>query len=110
MWLRRLGLGDYRPRAEPHCIPFLGVLDLTRVSLVAAGWYHAAALTDVGLLYTGGSGADGAQGHGNTNSEHHEIPKVSALLDPPISPFAAAWAAFCIAARPSSARGLWSSL
>ena len=38
---------------------------MTRVKKVACSAYHCAAVTDVGLLFTWGTGADGALGHGN---------------------------------------------
>ena len=52
----------------PTPLAFGRELGLVRVSKVACSWFHSAAITDMGLLYTWGSGADGALGHGTTES------------------------------------------
>ena len=63
-----LGMEDNRGRLRPSPINFCGVVELTRVSKVSCSWYHSVALTDVGLLYSWGDGADGALGHRNRDN------------------------------------------
>jgi alpha-tubulin suppressor-like RCC1 family protein len=62
-----------------------GLVDLVRVAKVCCSWYHTAALTDVGIVFTWGNGADGALGHGDTDTRHMPT-AVDALLDihPPV--------------------------
>jgi len=61
-----LGLGDGLDRPWPSVIPLGLDLGLVRIRTVSSSWYHCAAVTEEGLVYTWGSGADGALGHGDS--------------------------------------------
>lgn len=61
-----LGTGSTKDAYFPMPIPFAGEVGTWRVNSIACGWYHTVALTDVGLVYSWGSGADGQLGHGDT--------------------------------------------
>ena len=62
-----LGTGNNlpHPSSRPARVYLQSNLAMTRVKKVACSSYHCAAVTDVGLLFTWGTGADGALGHGN---------------------------------------------
>mmetsp|Transcript_17705 Transcript_17705/g.38750 ORF Transcript_17705/g.38750 Transcript_17705/m.38750 type:complete len:951 (-) Transcript_17705:1419-4271(-) len=59
-------------------VPIWGILAFARVFKVSCGYYHCAALTDMGLVYTWGNGTDGALGQGNENDS--EIPRMVSAL------------------------------
>ena len=69
-----LGVGDSDDRHRPVRVSLSGVLELTRVYKVSCSWYHSLALTDMGLVYSWGSGSDGALGHGGV--EDHSRPRL----------------------------------
>ena len=62
-----LGTGNNlpHPSSRPARVFLQSNLAMTRVKKIACSSYHCAAVTDVGLLFTWGTGADGALGHGN---------------------------------------------
>lgn len=63
-----LGIGSSENRAyvSPMSVPLYSVIELSRMSKISASLHHCVALSDMGLVYTWGSGADGALGHGDT--------------------------------------------
>jgi len=63
-----LGHGLFSDAKLP--VPALFGLDLglVRVKSISCSWFHSAAVSDLGLVYTWGSGNDGALGHGNNTS------------------------------------------
>ncbi|KAA0162507.1 hypothetical protein FNF28_04681 [Cafeteria roenbergensis] len=60
-----LGTGGEGDAAAPSPVLVPPDLGAPRIVAVACGWYHCAAVTDLGTLYTWGSGADGALGDGS---------------------------------------------
>ena len=63
-----LGNGTLLTRAVPTRVLFGYDLGLLRIRQVACSWYHCAAVSDIGLLFTWGNGADGALGHGDLST------------------------------------------
>jgi len=64
--------------AEQQSIPLYPVLELSRISKVSCGLQHCGALSDIGMVFTWGNGADGALGHGDR--EHVSAPRLVAAL------------------------------
>jgi alpha-tubulin suppressor-like RCC1 family protein len=86
-----LGTGSREGRTygSPGPAPLWGMLELTRVSKLSCGWSHCVALTDAGLVWTWGAGAEGALGHGD--DAPCELPRlVAALAGEPGAPGAGA--------------------
>jgi hypothetical protein len=61
---QQLGLGDKKPRPSPTLVPRFAA-EGDSVAALACGASHTAALTARGRLFTWGSGAGGALGHGD---------------------------------------------
>lgn len=62
------GDGKFAVRQAPTLVRWNCELGLPRITQISVGWYHCAAVSDTGQLYTWGSGASGALGHGDTTS------------------------------------------
>ncbi|GBG33699.1 RCC1 and BTB domain-containing protein 1 [Hondaea fermentalgiana] len=62
-----LGIGTTEAKdfAAPMVVPMYSVIELARISKVSAALHHCVAMSDMGLVFTWGSGADGALGHGD---------------------------------------------
>jgi len=75
-----LGSHERKTFISAQVLPLWGVLEFVRISKVSCGWYHSALLTDMGLVYTWGSGEGGALGHGDF--EDCDVPRlVTAFTD-----------------------------
>lgn len=71
----RLGYMDIKKQAQPRLLKELKEHFILKLSL---GYYHAAALSDQGIVYTWGRGINGQLGHGSILNEDSVRP-VSAL-------------------------------
>lgn len=69
-----LGHAGFSPREYPEAVPFPATLGFVRIQCISCSWFHSAAVSDMGMLYTWGSGSDGALGHGNTSSVTSPLP------------------------------------
>lgn len=71
----RLGYIENKKQSQPRLLKELSGHNITKVSL---GYYHAAAVSDQGLVFTWGRGINGQLGHGSILNED-SVRLVSAL-------------------------------
>ena len=71
----RLGYVDIKKQPQPRLLVELGSNFIVKLSL---GYYHAAAISDKGIVFTWGRGINGQLGHGSILNEDSVRP-VSAL-------------------------------